>query len=157
MADLQDPRQEEQFVTLMRLDPFRALDRLAGENQSVGARALRSMPMEAVRRGDERIVRLAVPGAGPDDIALTVGRNVVSVRVRRIPARQESDEVLIDERPHGEFVRQLLGGDDLDADRPTAGARAGVLTLAIPVQARTPRPHRWPQPRPLNRLHPIKE
>jgi HSP20 family protein len=176
-------------VTLMRFDPFRELDRLGEPTLSVGARALHSMPMEAMRRGDELIVDLDVPGVGPDDIDLTVEdlaveRNVVSIRVRRLPARQEGDEVLIDGRPHGAFVRQLLVGDDLDADRLTADARAGVLTLTIPgqrggqaalgrprfrpppfrrpepprlVRARTQRPPRWPQPRPRAGSRLIKE
>ena len=55
-------------MTLMRFDPFRELDRLAEQTLSVGARALHSMPMEALRRGDEFIVHLDVPGVGPDDI-----------------------------------------------------------------------------------------
>ena len=136
-----DPiRQEEQSVTLMRFDPFRELDRLAEQTLSVGARALRSMPMEALRRGDEFIVRLDVPGVGSEDIDLTVERNVVSIRVRRLPARQEGDEVLIDERPHGEFARQLFLGDNLDADRLSADSRDGVLTLTIPIsEASKPR------------------
>jgi HSP20 family protein len=127
-------------VTLMRFDPFRELDRLAEQTLSVGARALRSMPMEALRRGDEFIVHLDVPGVALDDIDLTVERNVVSIRVRRLPARREGDEVLIDERPHGEFARQLFLGDNLDAERLTADARDGVLTLTIPVsEASKPR------------------
>ena len=127
-------------MTLLRFDPFRELDRLAEQTMSVGARALHSMPMEALRRGDEFIVHLDVPGVGPDDIDLTVERNVVSIRVRRLPARQEGDEVLIDERPHGEFARQLFLGDNLDADRLTAGTRDGVVTLTIPVsEASKPR------------------
>jgi HSP20 family molecular chaperone IbpA len=71
-------------VTLIRFDPFREFDQLADQSLPVGARALPSMPMEAVRRGDELIVHLDVPGVGPDDIDLAV------------------------ERPHGEFVRQPL-------------------------------------------------
>ena len=127
-------------MTLMRFDPLRELDRLAEQTTSVGARALHSMPMEALRRGDEFIVHLDVPGVGSDDIDLTVERNVVSIRVRRLPARQEGDEVLIDERPHGEFARQLFLGDNLDADRLTADTRDGVLTLTIPVsEASKPR------------------
>jgi HSP20 family protein len=127
-------------VTLMRFDPFQELEQLAEQSLSVGARALHGMPMEAVRHGDELIVHLDVPGVGPDDIALTVERNVVSIRVRRLPARQEGDEVLIDERPHGEFARQLMMGDNLDADRLTADVRDGVLTLTIPVsEASKPR------------------
>jgi HSP20 family protein len=124
----------------MRFDPFRELDRLAEQTLSVGARALRSMPMEALRRGDEFIVHLDVPGVALDDIDLTVERNVVSIRARRLPARREGDEVLIDERPHGEFARQLFLGDNLDAERLTADARDGVLTLTIPVsEASKPR------------------
>jgi HSP20 family protein len=127
-------------VTLMRFDPFRELDRLAEQTMSVGARAVHSMPMEALRRGDEFIVYLDVPGVGPDDVDVTVERNVVSIRVRRLPARQEGDEVIIDERPHGEFARQLFLGDNLDADRLNADVRDGVLVLTIPVsEASKPR------------------
>jgi HSP20 family protein len=63
-------------VTLMRFGPFRELDRLAEQTLSAGARALHSMPMEAIRRGDEFIVHLAAPGVGPDDVNLTVECNV---------------------------------------------------------------------------------
>jgi len=122
-------------MTLMRFDPFRELDRLAEQTLSVGVRALRTVPMEALRRGDEFIVRLDVPGVGSDDIDLTVERNVVNIRVRRLPDRQESDEVLIDERPHGELSRQLFLGDNLDVERLSADVRDGVVTLTIPVSA----------------------
>jgi HSP20 family protein len=130
-------------VTLMRFDPFRELDRLAEQTLSVGTRALRSLPMEALRRGEEFIVRLDVPGVGSDDIDLTVERNVVNVRVRRLPDRQEGDEVLIDERPHGEFSRQLFLGDNLDVQRLTADSRDGVLTVKIPVNPAS-KPRRVP-------------
>jgi HSP20 family protein len=128
-------------VTLMRLDPFREFDRLTEQTLSLGARALRSLPMEALRRGDEFIVHLDVPGVGLDDIDLTVERNVVSIRVRRLPARREGDEVLADERPHDEFSRQLFLADSLYAERLTADARDGVLTLTIPVSEAS-KPHR---------------
>jgi HSP20 family protein len=130
-------------VTLMRFDPFRELDRLAEQTLSAGARALRSMPMEALRRGDEFIVHLDVPGVARDDIDLTVERNVVNIRARRAPARQEGDEVLIDERPYGEFARQLFLGDNLDPDRMTADTQDGVLTLTIPVSEKS-KPRRIP-------------
>jgi HSP20 family protein len=124
----------------MRFDPFRELDRLAEQTLAVGTRAAHSMPMEALRRGDELLVHLDVPGVSSEDIQLTVERNVVSVRVSRLPTRQEGDEVLIDGRPHGEFARQLFLGDNLDADRLTADAQDGVLTLTIPVsEASKPR------------------
>jgi HSP20 family protein len=127
-------------VTLMRFDPFRELDRLAEQTFSAGTRAVRSMPMEALRRGDEFKVYIDLPGVVPDDIDLTVERNVVSVRARRAPAHQEGDEVIIDERPYGEFSRQLFLGENLDPDRMSADTRDGVLELTIPVsEASKPR------------------
>ena len=122
-------------MTLMRFDPFRELDRVAERSLSGAARALYSMPMEAFRRGDQFLVLMDLPGVSRDDIDLTVERNVVSVRVRRAPVHQEGDEVVIDERPYGEFARQLFLGDNLDPDGMTADTRDGVLTLTIPVSA----------------------
>jgi HSP20 family protein len=118
----------------MRFDPFRELDRLAEQAMSVGSRAVRTMPMEALRRGDEFIVHLDVPGVVPDDIDVSVERNVVSISARRAPARQEGDEVIIDERIYGEFTRQLFLGDNLDPDGMSATTADGVLTLTIPVR-----------------------
>jgi HSP20 family protein len=130
-------------MTLMRFDPFRELDRLAEHTLSAGTRAVRSMPMEALRRGDEFRVHLDVPGVARDDIDLTVERNVVSIRVRRTPARQDGDEVIIDERVYGEFARQLFLSDNLDPDRMTADTQDGVLTLTIPVSEKS-KPRRVP-------------
>jgi HSP20 family protein len=124
----------------MRFDPFRELDRLAEQTLAAGSRAIRTMPMEALRRGDEFKVYIDLPGVMTDDIDVTVERNVVSVRARRAPAHQEGDEVLIDERPYGEFSRQLFLGDNLDPDRLSADTHDGVLELTIPIsEASKPR------------------
>ena len=120
-------------MTLMRFDPFRELDRLAEQAFSAGSRAMRTMPMEALRRGDQFLVHLDLPGVMPDDVDLTVERNVVSVRATRRPDRQDGDEVIIDERFYGEFSRQLYLGDNLDSDNLSADMHDGVLTLTIPV------------------------
>jgi HSP20 family protein len=126
-------------MTLMRFDPFRELDRLA-DQALAGARTARTLPMEALRRGDEFIVSIDVPGTAAEDIDLTVERNVVEITTRRQPIRQEGDEVIVDERPQGEFRRQLFLGDNLDPDHLSAICDRGVLTLTIPVsEASKPR------------------
>ena len=90
------------------------------------------MPITALRPGDTFIVDLDLPGVVEDDVELTVERNVVTIRARRAPARQDGDEVIIDERPYGEFTRQLFLGDNLDARRmrPTC---ATCAALSYPV------------------------
>ncbi|GAB3004815.1 Hsp20/alpha crystallin family protein [Amycolatopsis acidiphila] len=126
-------------MALMRFDPFRQLDRL-GEQVLAGNRAMRTMPMEAFRRGDEFVIELDLPGVDPNDVELTVERNVVNIRVTRRPARQEGDEVIVDERPAGEFSRQLFLGDNLDSGKLEARFDRGVLTITIPVsEASKPR------------------
>jgi HSP20 family protein len=129
-------------MTLMRFDPFRELDRLS-QQMFTGTRALRTMtmPMEAFRRGDMVFVHLDLPGVDPNDVDLTVERNVVSVRAVRRSPRQEGDEVLVDERIHGEFARQLFLGDNLDTNKLQANFDKGVLIVQIPV-AESSKPRR---------------
>jgi HSP20 family protein len=123
----------------MRFDPFRELDRIA-DQALAGARTARTLPMEALRRGDQFIVSIDVPGTEPNDIDVTVERNVVEITARRQPLRQEGDEVIVDERPQGEFRRQLFLGDNLDPNKLSAACDKGVLTLTIPVsEASKPR------------------
>lgn len=119
-------------MALMRFDPFRDLDRWA-DQALAGARSLRPMPMEALRRGDQFIVAIDVAGVSPDDVDITVERNVVDITARRRPLRQEGDEIIVDERPYGEFRRQLFLGDNLDTDNLKAQYDRGVLLLTIPV------------------------
>ncbi len=127
-------------MALMRFDPFRELDRLS-EQVGAGGRPLRTMPMEAFRRGETFVVALDVPGVASGDIDVTVERNVVSINARRQPIRQDGDEVIVDERPHGEFSRQLFLGDNLDSAKVAANVELGVLTLTIPV-AESSKPRR---------------
>jgi HSP20 family protein len=123
----------------MRFDPLRELDRWT-EQALAGARTVRTMPMEALRRGDLFIVALDLPGVSQEAIDVTVERNVVSVRATRRPLAEEGDEVIVDERPQGEFSRQLFLGENLDASKLTAHLDGGVLTLEIPVaEASKPR------------------
>jgi HSP20 family protein len=58
---------------------------------------------------------------------------VVSIRARRQVLRSDGDEVIVDERPQGEFTRQLFLGDNLESGKMQANFDRGVLTLTIPV------------------------
>ncbi|MCW2725029.1 MAG: heat shock protein Hsp20 [Frankiales bacterium] len=130
-------------MSLMHFDPFRDLDRATEQVMSAARMAVRAIPMEAYRRGDEFYVHLDVPGINPDDVDLTVERNVLSIRCQRRSPRQEGDEVIVDERPHGIFARQLFLSDGLDTSRLTASYDRGVLNILIPV-AESSKPRRVP-------------
>jgi HSP20 family protein len=116
---------------LIRFDPYRDFT-----EQLRGPLSSRGVPMDAVRRGDSVIVRFDLPGVDPGSVDVTVDRNVLTVKAERQSVRQEGDEILIAERPHGSYTRQLFLGDTLDTERIEAGYRDGVLTLTIPVAER---------------------
>ena len=125
---------------LMRFDPFRDFDR-AFEQLQQASRQQRSFPMDAYRRGDTFVVHFDLPGVDPSSIDLTVDNNVLTVRADRRFEQEQGDDILVTERPQGRFTRQLMLGDQLDADRIEAGYDRGVLTLTIPVAERA-RPRR---------------
>ena len=119
---------------LMRFDPFRDFDRLAEQMMLSGGRGSpRSFPMDAYRRGDQFFVHLDLPGVDADSIDLMAENNVLTVSAERRFEPEDGDQVLIRERPQGEFTRQLLLGENLDVENVEANYEDGVLTLAIPV------------------------
>jgi HSP20 family protein len=125
---------------LIRLDPFREPNPLTEQLASTATRAPRAFPIDAYRRGDQFIVEFDLPGVKPASIDLTVENNVLSVRSERRFEPREGDEVLVAERPHGTYTRQLFLADTLDSQNVQANYEHGVLTLTIPVaQAAKPR------------------
>jgi HSP20 family protein len=121
-------------MALMRTDPFQSFERLTQQLRGGGQlpRPM-PMPMTALRRGDQVLAYFDLPGVMPEDVDITVERNVVTIRAERRPPIQEGDEVLIDERGYGVFTRQVFLGDSLDLDKMTAGYDLGQLILTIPV------------------------
>jgi HSP20 family protein len=120
---------------LMRTDPFRELDRLTSQVLGTPGRPA-AMPIDAYRHGDVFVVELDVPGVDPASIDLTVEKNVLTVRADRNRSAAPEADVLIGERTHGSFSRQLFLGDTLDADHLTADCHNGVLTIRVPVAER---------------------
>ncbi|MFF8977512.1 Hsp20/alpha crystallin family protein [Streptomyces cellulosae] len=125
---------------LMRTDPFREFDRLAQQVFGPGT-STSAMAMDAYRAGDDYIVHFDIPGIDPESIEIDVDRNVLNVRAERRSPVPEDADVVVAERPTGNFSRQLFLGDTLDTERIDAQYDAGVLTLRIPV-AESAKPRR---------------
>lgn len=121
-------------MLLRTADPFRDIDRLAGQLLGTTNRPA-VMPMDAWREGDVFQIEFDLPGVAQDSIDLDVERNVLTVRAERVPGNGDW-EMLASERPRGMFSRQLVLGDNLDLERIEAHYQAGVLRLSIPVAER---------------------
>lgn len=118
---------------LMRFDPFREVDRFADQVDQALRRTATSMPMNAVRHGDQVFINFDLPGVDPDAIDLTVERDVLTVSATRRFERSEDDEVLANERPQGTYTRRVLLGESLDTSKLEAAYDHGVLSITIPV------------------------
>src|SRR4029450_2150962 len=119
---------------LMRTDPFREFDRMAQQMLGSATRPA-AMPIDAFRQGEEFVVQFDLPGVSADSIDVPVERNVLTVHAQRARSFSEEDvELLVGERPHGAFSRQLFLGDTLDTENLKAAYTDGVLVLRIPVR-----------------------
>jgi HSP20 family protein len=130
---------EEEVVVSLTFDPFREMDRLAGQLWSQSAQQARGprwMPMDLYRVDDHFVVAVDLPGVDPGSIDLSVDGNTLTVKAERTVRTHESARWLAQERPSGSFMRQLNLGDGLDVDRIEASYDAGVLMITIPVAER---------------------
>ena len=121
-------------MTLSNFDPL--FDRMLSRMQSgfAGAATQMAPPMDVYRRADEFIVELDVPGIDPSAIDITVERNMLTVAGEIDPRHdQDADEVLVCERPHARFRRQVYLGESLDTDKISANFENGVLRIIIPA------------------------
>ena len=115
---------------VLRFDPFRELDRLTGAFEGPGQVGV---PMDVVRSSNDVRVYFDLPGVDPDAIDLTVERNRLTLRVSRRWELAEGDDLVIRERPSGDFSRTLTLSEGLDATKLSAHYENGVLVLTIPV------------------------
>jgi len=117
---------------LMRTDPFRDFDRLTQQVFGTPARPA-AMPIDAYRHAEEFVVELDLPGVDPGSIDLVVEKNVLTIHAERRRTSPDDAELVVGERAHGTFSRQLFLGESLDPDRLIADYAEGVLTLRVPI------------------------
>lgn len=122
---------------LIRHDPFQRFNALS---ESLWRRlaAEQGSAMQVHRDADGVEISLDLPGVQPDDIEVSVERNLLTVRASRV-ARGRS--AAGGEASRSEVVtREVMIGDSLDSDRASASFENGVLTIEIPARGdRSPR------------------
>jgi HSP20 family protein len=125
-------------MAIMRWDPFAEVDRifelLNGRGSTgAGQPAPRGMPMDVYRDGDKYVVEMDLPGVDPSSIDINIERNLLTVTAEGQSKHEEADEVVVCERRHVRFRRQLYLGETVDTDNVNASYENGVLRLEIPV------------------------
>ena len=120
-------------MSMMRIDPFRELDRLSQELlRGTLARPV-ALTMDAWKDDETFVLEFDIPGVDSDSIDLDIERNVLTVTAERQSRTREDVEVIAEERASGKFRRQVMLSDNLDPDAAQAQYINGVLTVRIPV------------------------
>jgi HSP20 family protein len=116
----------------MTFDPFTELDRLTGALLG-GRQSLKSMPVDLHRDGDQYVLNADLPGIDPGSVDVNVDGQLLTIRAERSAPERSGNGWLLQERPHGSYLRQFSLGEGVDSDAISAHYDNGVLSLVIPV------------------------
>lgn len=125
-------------MLLTSIDPFvQEFDRLAqrvfGAADGVHTRAHTVMPLDAIQRDGEVVLRFDLPGVDPESIDLTVDRGVLTVTAKREEERAEGETWVARERILGTFTRRVRLADTVDSGKIEAAYVNGVLAVRLPL------------------------
>lgn len=93
-----------------------------------------SLSMDVIRRDDSIVIRADIPGIEPDDVAIEVEDDVLTVSGEHAEEHdEEGDHYVRRERHFGSFSRSMTLPPGVDADAITATTTNGVLEVTVPV------------------------
>jgi HSP20 family protein len=122
-------------MLLDRMDPFLAeFDRLT--QRTFGTADGIGLPMDVIRRNEELLVRVDLPGVPADAITVDLENRILTIGAERRAEYGEGDNVLLQERFDGAVRRQLRLPDWVDAEQVSAEHVDGVLTVHLPLADR---------------------
>ncbi len=91
------------------------------------------LPVDVYQTPNEIIIRTFIAGVRPDEINVSISRDMVVIEGSRAVAQNVSDsDYFHQELFWGSFARTILLPQEVDVDGSTAGAKDGLLTLVLP-------------------------
>ena len=93
-----------------------------------------NMKSDVIKTDDGYQVTVDIPGVDKDNIDLSYDQDVLSIKAKRdstLDQKDEQNNVIASERSYGEYVRNYRL-PDVSADKISAKAEDGVLTIDLP-------------------------
>lgn len=91
------------------------------------------LPVDVYQTQNEIIIRCFTAGVRPDEINVSISRDMVSIEGSREEREQVSDvDYTHRELFWGTFSRTILLPQEIDVDAATAGSKDGLLTIVLP-------------------------
>lgn len=90
--------------------------------------------IDVVQRGNELVVRADLPGIDPDDVAVEIGEDAITISgERREEQVEERNGVYRVERAFGAFFREIPLPEGAITDQAKASFKDGVLEITVPA------------------------
>jgi HSP20 family protein len=126
-------------VLLTSFDPFvtdfdRLVQRTLGWADGSGNGRGGVLPMDVIRRDDEVVLRIDLPGADPESIEVTTDHGYLTVSAKRSEEYGERERPVRRERAMGSFSRKVRLAETVDTDKVEAAFDSGVLSIVLPLQ-----------------------
>ncbi|PIR83279.1 hypothetical protein COU19_01350 [Candidatus Kaiserbacteria bacterium CG10_big_fil_rev_8_21_14_0_10_56_12] len=91
------------------------------------------LPVDVHQTGSEIIICAFVAGVRPDDLNISIGRDLVEIEGSRSERAQVSGpDYFTRELFWGSFSRTITLPEEVDVDASTASAKDGLLTITLP-------------------------
>ncbi|MDO8623910.1 MAG: Hsp20/alpha crystallin family protein [bacterium] len=91
------------------------------------------LPVDVHQTPSDIIIRAFVAGVRPDELSISISRDMVVIEGSRMEREQVSEpDYFTRELFWGSFSRTILLPQEVDVDNSTASAKDGLLTLILP-------------------------
>lgn len=96
------------------------------------SRPIYTPDVDIYETGDHVVVIADLPGVAPEDVEVTLERQVLTIRGRTTARIPEGYSPVYSEYRMGDFERSFTLSEDVDRDNIKATHKDGVLTLELP-------------------------
>ncbi len=94
------------------------------------------LSVDVFRRGSTLVIRSAVAGIEPDDLAISIHDDLLTIRgTRRHHEELDEQDWFVRECYWGSFSRSVLLPEDVDENGIEATIKNGILEIRLPIRA----------------------
>ena len=91
------------------------------------------LTIDVFQAEDEIVIQSTIAGANPEDIDISITKDVVTIKGFREPGHKtKPSDYFHSELYWGHFSRAIILPVDVDTDRAKASFKNGVLTISLP-------------------------
>jgi HSP20 family molecular chaperone IbpA len=91
------------------------------------------LPVDVHQTPSDIVIRAFVAGVRPDELSISISRDMVEISGSRMEREQVSDpDYFSRELFWGSFTRTILLPEEVDVENSSASAKDGLLTLILP-------------------------